>query len=74
MSDIATIKPYLELMRLHRPIGTFLLLWPTLIALWLASDGTPRFKTLLIFVLGVVIMRAAGCVINDFADRNIDPY
>lgn len=59
-------------MRLHRPIGTLLLLWPTLIALWLSSEGEPSYNTVLIFVLGVIIMRAAGCVINDYADRNID--
>ena len=61
-------------MRVDRPIGTLLLLWPTLIALWLASDGRPSSKTVLIFVLGVIIMRAAGCVINDYIDRDIDPY
>jgi len=59
-------------MRLNRPIGIFLLLWPTLIALWLASDGIPNFKTLLIFILGTILMRSAGCVINDVADRKFD--
>jgi 4-hydroxybenzoate polyprenyltransferase len=59
-------------MRLDRPIGTFLLLWPTLWALWFASDGNPKFSNLLIFTLGVVVMRAAGCVINDYADRHVD--
>ncbi len=66
------IKPYLYLMRLDRPIGTLLLLWPTLISLWLSSRGHPNYKTLIIFVLGVIIMRAAGCVINDYADRDFD--
>lgn len=59
-------------MRLHRPIGIFLLLWPTLWALWLAADGHPSFKNVFIFTLGVIIMRSAGCVINDIADRHFD--
>lgn len=65
---------YLRLMRLHRPIGSFLLLWPTLWALWLASDGHPTPKLFTIFVLGVFVMRSAGCIMNDFADRNFDPH
>lgn len=65
---------YLRLMRFDRPIGTLLLLWPTLWALWFAASGVPDLKVLTIFVLGVIVMRAAGCVINDYADRNIDPY
>ncbi|MGH8397785.1 MAG: 4-hydroxybenzoate octaprenyltransferase [Gammaproteobacteria bacterium] len=64
---------YLRLMRLHRPIGAFLLLWPTLWALWLASDGRPTPKLFAIFVIGVFVMRSAGCIMNDFADRNFDP-
>ncbi len=64
--------PYVQLMRLDKPIGTLLLLWPTLWALWVASGGVPEFKLLVIFSLGVVLMRAAGCVINDWADRNLD--
>ncbi len=63
---------YAELMRLHRPIGIFLLLWPTLWALWIAGDGRPQWNNVVIFVLGVILMRSAGCVINDFADRNLD--
>ena len=63
---------YARLMRLDRPIGIWLLLWPTLWALWIASAGRPQQHIFLIFVLGVVIMRSAGCVINDFADRRID--
>ncbi len=59
-------------MRLDRPIGTFLLLWPTLWALWLAGHGQPDPDIVLIFILGTLVMRAAGCVINDYADRNID--
>ncbi|MDH3414442.1 MAG: 4-hydroxybenzoate octaprenyltransferase [Gammaproteobacteria bacterium] len=62
------------LMRMDKPIGTLLLLWPTLWALWIAGDGHPDVRILVIFVLGVFLMRSAGCVINDFADRNIDPY
>lgn len=65
-------RDYRQLMRLDKPIGTYLLLWPTYWALWLASDGLPAIEMLLIFTLGVVLMRAAGCVINDYADRNFD--
>lgn len=63
---------YFRLMRLDRPIGTFLLLWPTWWALWIASQGHPDPKVFVVFSLGVFVMRAAGCVINDFADRNWD--
>jgi 4-hydroxybenzoate polyprenyltransferase len=70
---IQSLLPYFILMRFDRPIGTFLLLWPALIALFLAAGGIPDIKELTIFVFGVIIMRAAGCVINDFADRNFDP-
>ena len=59
-------------MRLDRPIGSYLLLWPTLWALMLGSDGWPPWHILLVFVLGVFVMRSAGCVINDYADRNVD--
>ena len=65
---------YARLMRLHRPIGTFLLLWPTLWALWLATAGHPTPKLFCVFVAGVFVMRAAGCVANDFADRGFDPH
>ncbi len=68
------VSAYLRLMRLHRPIGSFLLLWPTLWALWLASDGHPTPKLFIIFVIGVFVMRSAGCIMNDFADRNFDPH
>ena len=64
---------YARLMRLHRPIGALLLLWPTLWALWIAAEGPPPPSILAIFVLGVWVMRAAGCVINDYADRHLDP-
>ena len=65
---------YARLMRLDRPIGTFLLLWPTLWALWLGSSGQPIEKVFIVFVLGVVLTRSAGCVINDFADRKFDGH
>ena len=61
-------------MRLDKPIGILLLLWPTLWGLWLAADGPPDMFILTVFVLGTVLMRSAGCVINDYADRNIDPH
>lgn len=65
---------YLRLMRADKPIGTLLLLWPTLWALWIAAQGWPQWHLLLIFVLGVFLMRSAGCVINDYADRNFDSH
>lgn len=65
---------YIELMRLDRPIGILLLLWPTLWALFLAAKGMPNPLILTVFVLGVVFMRSAGCVINDYADRHIDGH
>ena len=65
---------YERLMRLDKPIGILLLLWPTLWALWLSSFGTPNWMVVWIFVLGTVLMRSAGCVINDLADRNFDPH
>lgn len=65
---------YLKLMRIDRPIGIYLLLWPTLWSLWLAAGGLPSLKNLLIFSAGVVLMRSAGCVINDYADRKIDAH
>lgn len=64
---------YGRLMRLDQPIGIWLLLWPTLWALWIAGDGRPDPQIFLVFVLGVIVMRSAGCVINDFADRKLDP-
>ena len=68
------IGPYLRLVRMDRPIGTFLLLWPTLWALWLAADGTPDPTVVLIFVAGTFVMRAAGCAVNDYADRHFDAH
>jgi 4-hydroxybenzoate polyprenyltransferase len=61
-------------MRLDKPIGIWLLLWPTLWALWLAGEGHPDGGVFIVFFLGVIVMRSAGCVLNDLADRNIDPY
>lgn len=66
--------PYWQLARLDRPIGTLLLLWPTWWALWIAAEGWPGAHLFAVFTLGVVFMRAAGCAINDFADRNIDGH
>lgn len=63
-----------RLMRFDKPVGTLLLLWPTLWALWLAAGGVPETRVLIIFVLGVIVMRAAGCVINDYADRHVDGH
>ncbi len=65
---------YIQLTRLDKPIGTYLLLWPTLWALWVAAGGLPDLDLLLIFSLGVLLMRSAGCVINDYADRNLDGH
>jgi len=71
---IARLRDYAILMRLHRPIGTLLLGWPTLWALWIAGQGRPDWRVLLVFVFGVLLMRSAGCVINDYADRDFDPH
>jgi 4-hydroxybenzoate polyprenyltransferase len=68
------LSAYGRLMRLNRPIGSFLLLWPTLWALWIATDGRPTPKLFMVFVAGVFVMRAAGCIINDYADRHYDPH
>ncbi|MDH3672875.1 MAG: 4-hydroxybenzoate octaprenyltransferase [Gammaproteobacteria bacterium] len=68
------LRQYALLARLHRPIGILLLLWPALWGLWIAGHGKPDPVILTIFVLGVVLMRSAGCVINDYADRNFDPH
>jgi 4-hydroxybenzoate polyprenyltransferase len=68
------IKQYWLLARFDRPIGILILLWPALWALWVASDGRPELLVLTVICLGVVLMRAAGCVINDYADRGFDPH
>ncbi|MBB3103481.1 4-hydroxybenzoate octaprenyltransferase [Azomonas macrocytogenes] len=65
---------FVQLTRLDRPIGIYLLLWPTLMAVWIAAAGRPSVKNVLIFTLGVILMRSAGCVINDFADRKFDGH
>lgn len=66
------LSPYIRLMRLDRPIGILLLMWPTLSALWIAAEGLPDTTVLFVFVFGVILMRSAGCAINDYADRDID--
>ncbi|MGH8738365.1 MAG: 4-hydroxybenzoate octaprenyltransferase [Burkholderiales bacterium] len=71
---VRRLDAYERLIRLDKPIGTLLLLWPTLWAVWLASNGRPEPDVLIIFVLGTLLMRSAGCAINDFADRNFDPH
>ncbi|MFZ5592727.1 MAG: 4-hydroxybenzoate octaprenyltransferase [Pseudomonadota bacterium] len=68
------LHQYALLMRLNRPVGIYLLLWPTLWALWIAGQGSPDLRVFIVFVLGVVLMRSAGCVINDYADRGFDPH
>jgi 4-hydroxybenzoate polyprenyltransferase len=71
---VQRLSPYVRLMRLDRPIGNFLLMWPMLWALWIAAEGVPPAGVLVVFLLGMLLMRAAGCVINDYADRNIDGH
>ncbi len=66
------LKPYIQLTRMDRPIGIMLLLWPTLWALWIATNGEPPITLVFIFVMGTFLMRSAGCIINDIADRHID--
>jgi 4-hydroxybenzoate polyprenyltransferase len=74
MTLLERLSLYEKLMRLDRPIGILLLLWPTLWALWIASAGNPHWIILWIFIVGTVLMRSAGCVINDYADRDFDPH
>jgi 4-hydroxybenzoate polyprenyltransferase len=81
-SDFATFAPeivsqarnYGKLMRIDKPIGIWLLMWPTLWGLWLAGEGSPDQGLFIVFMAGVFVMRSAGCVLNDFVDRKIDPY
>ncbi len=73
-SVITQLRNYGKLMRVDKPIGLWLLLWPTLWALWLAGEGHPDSSLFIVFVLGVFFMRSAGCVLNDYVDRKIDPY
>lgn len=70
----SNINNYGVLMRINKPIGTLLLLWPTYWALWVASSGQPSVLVFIVFTLGVILMRSAGCVINDYADRKVDPH
>jgi 4-hydroxybenzoate polyprenyltransferase len=72
VSAMERLRCYVQLVRLDRPIGILLLLWPALWALWIAGEGHPDWKIVLIFVFGVVLMRSAGCAVNDYADRGID--
>lgn len=73
-APLQRLRQYALLVRLHRPIGTYLLMWPMLWSLWWAADGVPDLKVLMVFLLGTVLMRSAGCAINDFADRNLDGH
>ncbi len=68
------LAAYVQLMRMDKPIGTYLVLWPALWALWIAAEGIPDLKLLLIFTLGAFLTRSAGCAINDFADRKVDGH
>lgn len=72
--SVAQLRSFWQLARLDKPIGSFLLLWPTLWALFLAAGGLPRLELLGVFIVGVFVMRSAGCVVNDFADRNVDGF
>ncbi len=72
--NIVKVRAFWQLTRMNRPIGSLLLMWPTLWALFLASDGLPQWDILVVFVLGVFFMRSAGCVINDYADRKYDGH
>jgi 4-hydroxybenzoate polyprenyltransferase len=71
---LAGVHDYIRLMRLDRPVGIWLLLWPTLWALWIAGRGKPKPEIFIIFVIGTVLMRSAGCAINDYADRSFDTH
>jgi len=71
---IERLRLYAKLVRLDKPIGILLLLWPTLWALWIASDGWPPAFILVVFVVGTVLMRSAGCAVNDWADRDFDRH
>ena len=70
----ARLNAYYRLVRLDKPIGILLLLWPTLTALWIATEGRPPVALVLVFVLGTVLMRSAGCAVNDWADRRFDAH
>src|SRR5471032_808055 len=68
------LELYFRLVRLDKPIGTLLLLWPTLAALWLAAGGVPDWRLIAIFSLGTLLMRSAGCAVNDYADQDFDKH
>lgn len=74
MKQLHYLRTYARLLRLHQPIGSFLLLWPTLWALWIAGGGHPSGRLVFLFVMGTFLMRSLGCVANDIADRNIDGF
>lgn len=74
MNLVERLRLYFQLARLHRPIGILLLLWPTLWGVWIASSGHPALNIVIIFTLGTILMRSAGCVINDYADQDIDRH
>ena len=74
MVNTKKLKNYLLLMRLDKPIGIWLLMWPMLWSMWVSTDGQVNEALLIVFLLGVIIMRSAGCVLNDIADKNIDPF
>lgn len=74
LAMLARLPLYMRLVRLDKPIGSLLLLWPTLNALWIASDGRPSLMLIVIFAIGTLLMRSAGCAINDYADRDFDRY
>ena len=66
------LRGFWQLIRAHQPVGIFLLMWPALWALWIAGEGNPSWYVTMVFILGTILMRSAGCAINDFADRHID--
>ena len=74
MAIAQRLRVYLDLIRWDRPAGWLLLLWPTLSALWIAADGFPGWHLLAVFVLGTILMRSAGCCVNDVADRDFDRH
>ncbi len=74
MKVLSRLGAYARLVRLHQPVGIWLLLWPTLWALWIAGEGRPDQRVFIVFVLGTVVLRSAGCIINDYADRKIDAH
>ena len=74
MKALDRLGAYARLVRLHQPVGIWLLLWPTLWALWIAGEGRPDQRVFIVFVLGTAVLRSAGCIINDYADRKIDAH